>query len=455
MLLVNTNRCRNPYPVFPLGLGHVASALKKKGFTVCMVDMVFEEHSLESIISSFCPDFVGLSLRNIDDVRIDNTQFFIPDLNAVLQRVRAVTSVPTILGGSAFSLFPDRILLYSGADYGIVSEAEHAFPALLNELSLTNVPTKAQLEVIPGLVYRDGAAVMINAVNVLNPAEITIPERPHHILDCYLKTSGVINIQTQRGCPFQCCYCTYPLIEGRTIRFRSAQSVGEELMAASRQGARYVFIVDSVFNTSADHVASICNELLRLNLNLEWGCFLRPSHITPDLMRLMARAGLKHIEFGSDSLCDSVLESYLKNFTFEDILYVSELARNEKVHYAHFLITGGPGETEKTMLEGYENSLRLKKTVVFPFTGMRLYPGTPLYATALEQKVISGDEDLLDPLFYLSPELTKEKIAEIHRTFHQKSPNWIIDELPPEMVAVMERLRSKGVTGPMWEFLVR
>ena len=61
-------------------------------------------------------------------------------------------------------------------------------------------------------------------------------------------------------------------------------------------GARYA-VLDSVFNSSNQHVAEICEALLRRHVKMSWGCFLRPRGLTPELMKLMKRAGLTHIEF--------------------------------------------------------------------------------------------------------------------------------------------------------------
>jgi radical SAM superfamily enzyme YgiQ (UPF0313 family) len=210
-----------------------------------------------------------------------------------------------------------------------------------------------------------------------------------------------------------------------------------------------------VFNSSPEHVKGFCEELLQRNLNLSWGCFLRPQGLTREIMSIMAQAGLKHIEFGSDSYCDSVLEAYGKNFTFEDIYNASEHARAAKVRYAHFLIAGGPGETEETLREGFENSKRLKKTVHFPFVGMRVYPGTRLYERAIREHAITKDTDLLPPFFYIAPGLTEEKIFSLLAQFSKESHNWFVGELPREKVKVIEQLRTMGVKGPMWEFLVR
>jgi radical SAM superfamily enzyme YgiQ (UPF0313 family) len=96
-------------------------------------------------------------------------------------------------------------------------------------------------------------------------------------------------------------------------------------------GAKFVFIVDSVFNSTPGHVTEICEAILRRKVKISWGCFLRPRGLTAELMKLMARAGLTHIEFGTDSFCDEVLEAYAKHFTFADVLESSELAAQRKL----------------------------------------------------------------------------------------------------------------------------
>ena len=154
--------------------------------------------------------------------------------------------------------------------------------------------------------------------------------------------------------------------------------MADEFEALERQGAKYAFIVDSVFNSSPTHVAETCEAICRRKLTIRWGCFLRPQGLTPELVQLMARAGLAHIEFGSDSFCDAVLHEYGKDFTFDDIQQSSEAARAAGVDCCHFLICGGPGETLETLRLGFENSLRLRGAVIMAVAGMRIYPGTRL-----------------------------------------------------------------------------
>jgi radical SAM superfamily enzyme YgiQ (UPF0313 family) len=169
-------------------------------------------------------------------------------------------------------------------------------------------------------------------------------------------------------------------------------------------------------------------------------------------MRLMARAGLRHIEFGSDSFCDSVLESYGKNFAFEDIYRSSELARRENVEYCHFLIFGGPGETRETMKLGFENSLRLQHAVVLAVVGVRVYPGTPLYERASREGGAWTQADLLQPRYYLSPALSEDEVFELVNEFACLSPAWIVGDPTPLYRKLTERLRAKGVVGPLWSY---
>ena len=67
-----------------------------------------------------------------------------------------------------------------------------------------------------------------------------------------------------------------------------------------------------------------------------------------------------------------------------------------------FMILGGIGETDDTINETFENSKKIKHTVFFPFVGMRIYPNTILHQKAIEEGVVSKDDDLLEPRYYIS-----------------------------------------------------
>lgn len=434
--------------MFPLGLGYLNSALCKAGYITRWHDYLVHSEPLEAVLRDFMPDYIGISLRNIDDVLIRRRETFHQLPVRICETIRRFTDAPVIIGGSGFSIFPESILEITGADFGISGEGEESLPALLRALE-----SGTDYRMIPGLVYREGDSIHINASEPMNPEfEMHSADPPRDLVDYYAGTSSMLNIQTQRGCSFNCCYCTYPSIEGCANRFRDAVAVADEFERIAAMGARYIFIVDSVFNSSAEHVAAVCEELIRRNTGLRWGCFLRPAGLTPELMRLMARAGLAHIEFGSDSFADAVLEAYRKGFAFDDILNSSRMAADENIDYCHFLISGGPGETDRTLKEGFDNSLHLKNAVILAVVGMRIYPGTALHEMAIDEGRIDRDSKLLMPEYYISPALTEDSVFEYLSHFAESASGWIPGDPAGEYSSLVARLRKKGVTGPLWSY---
>jgi radical SAM superfamily enzyme YgiQ (UPF0313 family) len=448
VLLVSANRCVTPEPVFPLGLAHVNAALRQAGHEVQWVDLLFEPDRLDAVLHDFDPDVVGISVRNIDDVLIGKREVFVAELKGLIAAIQGQPGRRTVLGGSGFSIFPHELLESTGADYGILGEGEMAFVGLLEALAAGKDPSE-----VPGLVLRRSGAVRTNpADHGSRPSALGPLDWPPRLVSYYQQQGGILNLQTQRGCGHRCCYCTYPVIEGRRHRSRSVEAIVAEFEQVQRLGADYAFVVDSVFNSSPAHVLSVCEALLRHKVKLRWGCFLRPQGLTRELMSLMARAGLAHIEFGSDSFCDDVLAAYQKDFTFQDVLLSTELARAEDVDFCHFIINGGPGETRATMEEGFEHSLRLGGSIIMAVPGMRIYPGTALFERARAEGSLPADSNLLQPAYYLAPGLTLEGVLEQLNGFARRAPNWIVGSFDPGYEKLVTRLRQRGVSGPLWRY---
>jgi radical SAM superfamily enzyme YgiQ (UPF0313 family) len=448
VLLISNNRCTTPDPVFPLGLAHLNSALRRAGHHTRWADSLASGESIEAVLARYQPDVVGISVRNIDDAMIRKRETFFDNLSSLVATVRQKTTCPVVVGGSGFSIFPRQLLELSDADYGICGEGEAGFVSLLAALNKGR-----NFSGIPGLVYREsGKTVIIPPTSSPGGQILEDGDRPAPITEYYLRASGMLNIQTQRGCACHCCYCTYPVIEGTHHRYRSAEAVADEFEQVQRLGARYAFIVDSVFNSSKRHVTEVCEAILRRNVKLAWGCFLRPQGLSLALMKLMKRAGLAHNEFGSDSFCDEVLATYQKGLTFDDILHSNELGNQENIDFCHFLISGGPGETRETLRRRFEASLRMKNAVIMAVAGMRIYPATRLFQQAVAEGCIRRNDDLLTPTYYLAPGLSTEVVFAQLREFARLAPNWIVGDPIPAYTSLIERLRKKGAVGPLWSY---
>lgn len=449
MLLVNVNRYDQPYPVYPLGLAYVEGALKSAGYVTRIWDVLADTAGLEAVAAEFQPDYIGLSLRNIDTVQCLNPHSFVPELVECCQRLRTVTKAPLILGGSGFSIFPKELFALTGVDFGIAGEGERPLIGLLAALRSGVSPDE-----VPGVVCRTGNGSVKAAECRLSGEFSGAPYHDPRVLQAYAKHGSLPGVQTQRGCPLKCCYCTYPVIEGRRSRFRSGEEIVEELKQLAAHGMRYAFFVDSVFNTRTSHVVETCEAIIRAKLELQWECFLRPGNIDRALLQLMKRAGLRHIEFGSDSFSDTTLASYGKSFSFEEIRQASELANEVGVQYSHFLIFGGPGETPETVEETLARARTLPAAFFFATIGMRIYPETDLWRKLGPEKQGETAADyLVDPRFYLAPGLTAQGLHARLRELLKNASNWIIGDPPAAFSETLTKLRKRGISGPMREYV--
>jgi radical SAM superfamily enzyme YgiQ (UPF0313 family) len=136
ILLVNTNIEQYPYPVPPLGLCLLAAYLKP-GYEVQIFDGAFHPAAeLPSYVTDYQPDFIGIGIRNIDNMTADNQKYYVDGMiESFIIPIKKNSHVPLILGGSGFSIFPDELMSLTGADYGIAGEAEYSFPELIDCLS--------------------------------------------------------------------------------------------------------------------------------------------------------------------------------------------------------------------------------------------------------------------------------------------------------------------------------
>ncbi len=440
ILLVSSNVAKEPFPVYPLGLAMIASALKAAGHTVDQFDFLAAGESEEALRERnrvFAPDHICISLRNLDDCDSLTATTYPVVARRIVEIVRESCRAPIILGGSAFSILPEELLAFTGADYGVIGEGERIVCALVRDLDAGLTPPR---------LLRDESP--ISGRDMISP--LFDPD----LIDFYLKQAGMINLQTKRGCIHSCSYCSYPSLEGSIYRFREPRAVVDDMeRAGADHGVDRFFFTDSVFNDPDGHYLEVAEEMLRRKLKARWCCYIRPEGIGRTQIALLKRAGLHAVELGTDAACDTTLSALGKGFTFQEVLEVNQAFVAERLPCAHFVIFGGPGETQQTVEEGLANLALLEHTVVFAFTGIRILPGTPLLRRAIREGFLDRDTLLQEPIFYQSPLLNGNLMnTMISEAFRGRRDRLFPPEATQKRLAVLHRF---GLQGLLWDSLIR
>lgn len=448
VLLISANRVREPYPVYPLGLDYVAGALAADHHVnVLDLNQLPAGMDLEGAISAFGPDIVGVSLRNIDNTDIADPKGFVPHYQSVIQTVRRACNAPIVLGGSGFTIFPERLMALLEADYGIVGEGERL------RMLLQALGQGADPFAIPGVIGRPAT-----------PAAAPVPW-PHAVarkfeagadhVAFYLKNGGMLNLQTKRGCPFKCVYCTYPRIEGRNMRCEPPDAIARAALCLEQAGAKYIFLTDSAFNADIQHSLAVARALRAAGVSIPWGGFFAPVALPADYFQQLADCGLRHVEFGTESFCDAVLAAYGKPFKTQQVHRAHQAAVAAGLHVAHYFLIGGPGESQQTLLETLDNIDRLEKTVLFLFCGMRIYPHTALYDLAVRQGQIAAAQCIVEPVYYQPEGMDFSRVMQIVQDRARGRDNWVLGAGGQKVVRIMARMYRRGFSGPLWEYLIR
>ena len=422
-LLVSANRADAYMRTLPLGLLSVASAISLDGHAVQVLDLMEAGDpfsALASAITGFRPEVIGISLRNIDNQSMGRPRFFLDEDDQIIERAKTLSGATVVLGGSGYSVFPEAILARSIADMGIQGEGEDSFRMLLKRLG-----TKQSLAGVPGL-YVKGKGFQGGRSFGKDLDRFPLPEAALFSSGLARRADVCVPVQTRRGCPMACSYCSTADIEGTAVRKRSPGRVVEWIARLKEHGIEQFYFVDNTFNLPVTYAKALCRELARARLGITWRCIVYPHKMDESLARAMAEAGCVDASIGFESGCERILRSMNKRFLLKDVRRTCAFLGGHAIRRMGFLLIGGPGETHESIKESlvFADSLDLESMKIT--MGIRIYPHTPLAEHARREGLISADDDLLLPRFYMQPGL--EALArETILSFAASRRNWVVE----------------------------
>lgn len=331
----------------PLDLGYGAALAQAAGFRWAIVDFETGRVGLaETVAALGCerPEFLFLS----------GITPAVPRMLAFAASVRAASPDTCIVAfGQHADALPETFLFPgSPVDLCIRGELEATLPDVL-----AVGHRRAAREGIPGTATHDGVATVDHGPR--DPvADLDALPRPRHEAFLnphyrYLHPMRLIArhrwgfLQGGRGCPHPCIYCSKALRTsyGPRMRYRSADSIVEEMRFLERHGVNVMVFTDDAFTQDRERVMALCDAIRSAGLRIRWTAEGRVRPADLEMYRAMRAAGCTTFSMGVESGSPRILETLDKRATVEEAVRAFALTREAGLLRVGFFMVGCPGET--------------------------------------------------------------------------------------------------------------
>lgn len=457
VLFVNANTTARPYRVAPVGLAFVATATRRAGHAVRFVDLPRATAGHRQFIKAlrdWRPEILALGIRNLDNSDYHAFESYLEGPAQLVREARQLAPQATIVvGGPAGTVEPDRVAAATGCDHLVLGEGEESLPQLIARLGAG--------EAVPRIVSADDRGTPFR---VARPGALPAPELHRWVADLapYLCGDAGYPVQTKRGCPLQCTYCTYGRIEGAQYRFLSPAAIADEIEGALGRGIRDFEFVDSTFNLPVNHALEVLRTLRTRRLEANYvGTGLNPRQLPDELLESMRSLGFRSVILTAESASDAMLAGYRKNYRRDRLFAAAEALPRHGIRALWVFLLGGPGETPETIEETLSFIARSvpSPNSVYLTSGVRIYPGSPigdeldrgrLSAADLRRRVGRAGAP-----FYYSCQTPPEWLEARLRRFQRSHPQGMLSCEGHAWLtqAALSVMRYLPVRKPYWQYL--
>ena len=357
---------RYDQPEFPrAALACLAAYLREREVDVHVLDCKFDRLNSDDtreFIRKLRPDVVGCTALT----------------NEIMQAAIIATltkeidpKIKTIIGGNHLSFLPERTLReFPQFNFGVVGEGEETFFEMLQ-----NINDEDALGEIPGVCFinsKDTYQFGGERSKIFDQDSLPLPA-----WDMF-RPGGEYFIQSLRGCPFACNFCSNP--NGRAVRARSAENVVEEIRwLVENMQPKAINFGDEIFTVSRERTVDICNGLIDSGLSkkLNWTFNTHVRCIDLELAKLIKKANCSLVALGIESGDDEKLKYMKKGTNVKVINEAIEALKEVKLPYRTQFILGQPNETMASVLETINFMVKLNSPQ--PVLGIMVpYPGTQI-----------------------------------------------------------------------------
>ncbi|NLH48313.1 MAG: B12-binding domain-containing radical SAM protein [Myxococcales bacterium] len=362
----------------PLSMAWVAAIAERAGHETLLIDARTLELDIAETarrVNAFRPDLIGYMM----------TTYMFGETREWIRGIRARVDVPVIVGGFNLRVYPKESIAHPEIDFGVVEQALETLPLFLTEFAGAR-----RYETVPGLVWKEGGEIRMTESRPVRFDDFPHPLRRDLPNDLYAEfpteQKNFTVMVTSLGCP---CGCTFCEVSHTPYNARSPEKVLAEMEECRREyRVREIDLFDYNFTFDRRRTTTICEEMLRRDLRLQWACRSRVDAVDRPLLKLMSESGCRRIYYGIESDSPDKLSEMHKGITLTQVEDAIRATREAGIKTLGFFLTGVAGETAETIKRTVHYATRLNLDYA-QFSKLTAKPGSPMWQDMLAR---TGDD---------------------------------------------------------------